>query len=51
MKLYTGSNGFSPLEMTNRVPNDALLEIYAINELNRDINKDFPLAMTLLQAE
>jgi hypothetical protein len=44
-KLNTGADGLSYLEMTNKVPNDVLSEIYAINELDRNINRDFPLAM------
>jgi hypothetical protein len=37
--------------MLNDVPEDIVNEIYAIDELNRDANNDFPLAMTLLKLE
>ena len=37
--------------MLDEVPKDIVHEIYAINELNRDTNDDFLLAMTLLKSE
>lgn len=37
--------------MSDKIPPDLLTEIYIINELDRDINPDFPLSMPLIKAE
>lgn len=50
-ELNTGADGLSRLEMSDEVPQSTLAEVYAINELDRETNIDFPLAMTIMKAE
>ena len=47
--MILNADGLSRLEMSDNLPNDDLLEIYAINELNRNDNTNFPLSMALLK--
>ena len=37
--------------MLDDCPNDIVQKIYAINELNRNVNANFPLAMSLIKSE
>mgnify|MGYP006217509771 CR=1 FL=1 len=37
--------------MSNEIPLSLLTEVYAIDELDRNGNPDFPLSMTLLKSE
>eukprot|EP00804_Cyclotella_cryptica_P021643 CCRYP_020648-RA/>CCRYP_020648-RA protein AED:0.79 eAED:0.49 QI:0/-1/0/1/-1/1/1/0/148 len=37
--------------MSDEIPPSLLTEVYAIDELDRDKNPDFPLAMTLIKSE
>ena len=48
-ELNTRADGLSHLQMTDKVPQNLLQEIYSINELDRDNNVDFPLAMHLVK--
>ena len=48
-ELNTGVDGLSHLEMIDKVPWSALVEVYAIDDLNQDINVDFPLVMNLIK--
>ena len=50
-ELNAGADGLSRLEMLDKVPTAIVHDIYAIDELDRDANEDFPLAMTLLKSE
>jgi hypothetical protein len=50
-ELNTGADGLSRLPMTDEIPASSNAEIYAIDELNRDANYDFPLSMKLLKEE
>jgi hypothetical protein len=45
-ELNTGADGLSRLEMRDDVPSELLDEIYAIDELNCDVNPDFPAQAT-----
>jgi hypothetical protein len=47
----SGADGLSHLEMSNEIPQSLLTEVYAIDELDRDNNPDFPLSMTLIKSE
>ena len=47
----TGADGLSHLTMSDEVPSSLLMEVYAIDELDRDNNPDFPLSMTLIRSE
>eukprot|EP00804_Cyclotella_cryptica_P005306 CCRYP_015788-RA/>CCRYP_015788-RA protein AED:0.17 eAED:0.18 QI:0/0/0/1/1/1/2/0/513 len=50
-ELNTGADRLSRLAMTDKIPANCTAEIYAIDELNRDTNYDFPLSMKLLKEE
>jgi hypothetical protein len=45
------ADGLSRLEMSDEIPQSTLVEVYAIDQLDRDTNVDFPLAMTIIKAE
>ena len=47
----TGTNGLSCLAMIDKIPPSLLMEVYAINELDRDNNPEFPILMTLIKSE
>jgi len=47
----TGVDGLSRLAMSDTIPENLITEIYAIDNLNQDINSDFPLSMSLIKAE
>ena len=47
----TRTDGLSRLAMSNDVPQNLITEVYAIDELHRDINTDFPLTISLIKAE
>jgi hypothetical protein len=48
-ELNTATDGLSGLEMRDGMPSDLLDEIHVIDKLNRDVNPDFPLAMSTIQ--
>ena len=50
-ELNTGADGLSRLQMTDDIPPTSLQEIYAINELDRNNNIDFPLTMRIIKEE
>lgn len=50
-ELNPGADGLSRLEMSKEVPQSTISEVYAIDELDHDINVNFPLAMTVIKAE
>ncbi len=47
----TGADGLSRLQMFDAIPDTLLQEVYAINELDRDTNLDFPLDMHKIREE
>jgi hypothetical protein len=49
--LNTDVDKLSRLEMMDNLPNDALSEISAIDELDHNANTNFPLSMALLKTE
>ena len=50
-ELNAGADGLRYLLMLDDSPNNIIHEIYAINELNRNDNINFPLAMLLTNLE
>ena len=48
-ELNTGADGLSRLQMSDDVPLNLISEIYAIDELDREANTDFPLDMTMIR--
>ena len=44
-----GADGLSRLHMRESIPDPLLQEIYAIDELDREANTDFPLDMTMIR--
>ena len=46
-----GADGLSRLEHFDEVPSNFVQEVYAVDHLNRDLNHNFPIGLSLIKSE